>query len=262
MSRKILVWTGVGLLAAGSLNVTGAAAGQPANSGKAMLLADSSGESGGEGGAGTAPELESDLEFFTAVSMVEAHAILAVELSGSASAAEHLMHPAQELFKELLPELERRKLPGFIPALDALAAAITQRKPAPEVKAELAKLSHALTATRGPLMAKAEIAVPVALRLMRKAVNEYAEGVKDGKIAELEEYQDAWGITATARDIIANLPAAERSEYAGPVAEIEAEFAKLKEAWPSLDGATPITADPGLLAAAAARMELAAFEIK
>ena len=261
MSRKILVWTGVGLLAAGSLSAAGTATEQPVKS-KFIMLADSSGESGGEGGAGVSPELESDLEFLTALSLVEAHATLAVELSGSPGAAEHMMHPAAELLKELLPELERRKLPGFMPALDALAAAISQAKPAEEVKAEFAKLAQALTLSRGPLMAKAEVAVPVALRQIRKSTGEYAEGVKDGKVVELEEYQDAWGITAAARGIIANLPAAERTEYAGPVAEIEAEFARLNAAWPQLDGSASVAEGHSLLAAAVARMDLAAFDIK
>ena len=97
---------------------------------------------------------------------------------------------------------------------------------------------------------------------MRFAADEYGDGVKDGKVVEAHEYQDAWGFMQTAKAYLAGVPEDERKEHAEAFGEIAAELAKLDAAWPDLSGAAPIAVDPSLLLLAASRIELAASEIR
>ncbi|MGH6821151.1 MAG: hypothetical protein ACREDU_09855, partial [Methylocella sp.] len=89
-----------------------------------------------------------------------------------------------------------------------------------------------------------------------------AVGVKEGKVTDPREYQDAWGFVQAAKAMLAALPEEEREEHAAPVAEMEAEMEKIQVLWPDITGKSPVDADPTLLPAAAARIELAAHSIK
>jgi hypothetical protein len=172
-----------------------------------------------------------------------------------------MSHAKEEAYEELEPAIEVRKVTGFEQELEAIAAAVQAGKSAVEIDALVEKVSAAITAARGPEVKPVETIWAVQ-RLVRSAADEYGEGVKDGKVVNAGEYQDAWGFVETARRIMAALPAETRERHRQAVTEIETELDKLKPAWPELTGKQPVTADRSLLPAAAARIELAALAIK
>ena len=97
---------------------------------------------------------------------------------------------------------------------------------------------------------------------MHKAADEYGEGVEDGKIIELREYQDAWGFTQAAKAQLASLSSDDRKRMANSFDEIERELDGLDSAWPTLVAPKSITADASVLYGAAARIEIAALAVK
>jgi hypothetical protein len=98
--------------------------------------------------------------------------------------------------------------------------------------------------------------------LIRKAGDEWSEGVVEGGINELHEYQDAWGFVQAAR---ARASALATSPDTTVKAAAEASLAALAELAPALPGVTPegpIGGESALFASAAAKIELAAFKVK
>jgi hypothetical protein len=98
--------------------------------------------------------------------------------------------------------------------------------------------------------------------LLRKAADDYGSAVTGGSVQMPKEYQNAWGFAQAAKNLMADLSAKEREEHPGPLAEIDAALANLEPLWPDLAGVKPLSADQHLLAAAAAKVELASLAIK
>lgn len=264
MARKLVLWTGLGILTIGSvLPVAADAHGDHdrTSSSAAMILADS-GE-GGEGGEGGGAGVDGDAAYLTSLGLVEGHMTVGMELYrlGAKAAAVHMKHPADELYADLVPAMEARGLPGFGAELEAMSIAVANGRPVAEVEALLAKLVKAIEVARSPVPDTATT-VKIVQRLVRTAADEYAVGVKDGKVVNDKEYQDAWGFIAIARKTMAGISAAGRARYGEAIAQIEAELENVKPAWTEITGTQPVTADPALLAVAAAKIELAAYAIK
>lgn len=267
MSKRTKLWTGLGIAAMSGVMVAHGAAidGPPksdnAGKPKLLLLADSSGEGGEAGGATGSAER---IDYLTDLGLIEGHVRVGLELFklGDTEAAKaHMKHPGDELYGEIKGHFAELKVKGFADELAATAAVVELGGSAAEAMARLEGLRQAIAASRGSVPSSAETAAVVA-GLVRHAADDYALGVKDGKAANPHDYQDAWGFVQTAMAMLSDLPAAEREEHAGPIGEIEVEFAKMKAAWPEMTGKSPVTADPSLLAGAAATIELAAGSIK
>lgn len=269
MTKTLKFWTGLGVAAlsgamvaeAAALDIAGKAAQQ--GHGKLLLLADASGE-GGEGGEGAAAKDEGRIGYLTSLGLVEGHMRVGIELykKGDLEAAKtHMKHPADELYAGLKPHFAELKVKDFDSELEAVAAAVGKGAPAPEVDQFFGKLQAAIAAARGGDVSSHDIA-EVAEHLVRTAAEEYAVGVKAGQVTDAHEYQDAWGFVQAAKALLAGLPEDERKEHAGPLGEMEAELEKIQALWPDITGKSPVSADPTLLPAAAARIELAALSIK
>ncbi len=266
MTKKLKFWTGLGVAAVSGAMIAEAAAFDtsmktaPLAKGKFLLMADASGEAGESGAAKGADHVD----YLTDLAMVEGYMLVAVELYrlGEAEAAKtHMRHPADELYKEVESHFGELQVAGFAAELEAVGKAVEQGAAAADVEALAAKLQAAIAAARGGEPSSAESA-KIVVSLLRHAADDYEAGVKDGKVVEAHEYQDAWGFVQAAKGLLAAMPQGERAEHAGPVGEIEAELTKLGAAFPDLTGRTAISADPTLLPAAAARIELAALDIR
>jgi hypothetical protein len=267
MSNKLKLWTGLGL---GATLVASAAIAAPHGSHKMLnaphakhfLLADS-GEGGGEGEGGESSAGNDDVTFSTLLGLVEGHIRVGTALyrTGEADMAKtHMKHPSDEIYGDLKPLLDARGSKGFAPELEAVAVAVEAGKPAAEVDALAEALFAAIAATRP--VKEAAPAAEVIKNLIRTAGEEYALGVKDGKLDNVHEYQDAWGFTQTAKAVLANLSTEEKAEHAGNIAKIEAELASLDALWPDLAGKTPVSGKAEVLFAAAAKIELAGLAMK
>jgi len=269
MTKILKFWTGLGIAAVSGAMIAEAATldatmkTAPLAKGKLLLVADASGEAGEAGEAGAAKG-DDRVDYLTDLAMVEGHMLVGVELYklGDAEAAKpHMKHPADELYKEVEGHFAELKVAGFAAELEAVGKAIEQGAAAADVATLLNKLQAAIAVARGGEPSSAET-VKTVVSLLRHAAEDYEAGVKDGKVVDAHEYQDAWGFVQIASRLMADLPADEREEHAGPVGEIEAELSKLGAAFPDLTGKADIGADPTLLPAAAARIELAALAIK
>jgi len=221
---------------------------------------------GGEGGEGGEQGTggSGDADFLTLLGLVEGHLRAGMELyrQGAADMAKtHMKHPSDELYVDLEPALVSRKREGFAPSLESLAHAIETGRPVDEAQkafdAALADIDRARAAST-ELGDRLESIT----NLVRKAADEYGEGVKDGKIIELHEYQDAWGFTQAAKAQLASLSSEDRTRMGKSFDEIARELDGLDSAWPAFIAPTSITADASVLYGAAARIEIAALAVK
>lgn len=271
MTSRLKFWTGLGVAAlSGAMAAETSAfdiARQAAHqlSGQPFTLAQTSEEAGegGESGESGAVQEDGRGSYQTSLGMVEGHMRVGLELyrKGDATAAKtHMKHPADELYADLQPYFETMNVPGFAAELEAVAAAVETGAPAAEIDATFVALRAAIDRARGVISPR-EIAETVE-HLVRKAADEYAIGVKDGKVNDTHEYQDAWGFVQTARALLASVPEDQRQPHAAAFAEIGAELDQVQVLWPDIIGTLPVTADTTLLAAAAARIELASLSIK
>jgi hypothetical protein len=138
---------------------------------------------------------------------------------------------------------------------------VAAHKPVAEVEALHTKLVKEIAEAR-PQKLEAPAVALVVSNLVRTAADEYAAGVKDGKVTDTHEYQDAWGFVQVASQHLKNLSADERQEHAADIGALEKELAGLEGLWPDLMGKTAPTRKPVELRAAAARIELIALSIK
>lgn len=271
MSKKLKFWTSLGAaalsgaVAAGAVTVDHNVKGPSAKASGYLQLADA-GEGGeaGESGGGSSGDADYRVHYFADLGLVEGHMRVGVELQkrgAHAAALTHMKHPADELYEDLKMHFEDVGVPGFADELEAVAKAVEANADATEIDARMSALLAAIAASHGGSMTSAETARTI-VELVRTAAEEYVAGIKDGKVTDPHEYQDAWGFVETAKAYLAAVPADEREEHAGPLGEIDAELGKLSAAWPDLEGAVAITADPSLLPGVAARIELAASDIK
>ena len=269
MIRTTKFWTCLGVAAVSGALAAHAAvnegvAKQHQGQAKHLYLADASGE-GGEGGeAGAAGGGDQHIGYLTDLGLVEGHMRVGVELYGlgdTEAAKTHMKHPGDEIYGNLKQQFEALKVKGFADELATTAAVVEKGGTVEEARAKLQDLRLAIAEARDGETTMADTAAVVA-RLARQAADEYAVGVKDGKVADSHEYQDAWGFVQTAIQLLKEIPAEEREEHGKDIGEIEAAFASMQAAWPDLTGKSPVITESSLIAGAVARIELAAGAIK
>jgi hypothetical protein len=238
-----------------SLHVADAIVAQPG----LLHLADTAGE--GEGAE--AEVSQDDAAYAAQLGYVLGHMRVGTALyaKGEADMSKtHMKHPRDEIYAELEPVLKARKAPGFATELDALASAVKAGAPVAEAETKFAALETAI-AKNMPAMS-ASLAAKTAQLMVRTAAEEYEIGVKNGKIDNLHEYQDAWGFVETAKVMLAGLPAAERAEHKAQIEAIEAEITNLTSLWPDIAGKAEVKGDAKQLFAAAAKIELQALAME
>jgi hypothetical protein len=264
MTKTLKLWTGLGITA-GLVAVSvqaGAATPHQHENGKLIQLAQS-GE-GGEGGEGGAAAAGGDAGFLALLGYVEGHMRVGTALYSMGEvehAKTHMKHPADEIYTELKPLLDQRGLAGFASELEAVSAAVEAGKPADEVMTLVETLFTAIHAQR-PSQLTGPLAAETVKQMVRTAAEEYAIGVKEGKIDNVHEYQDAWGFVQTAQQLIASLPQAEQDSHRDALGNITAELNALDPLWPDIAGKAPVTGSADTLFAAAAKIELAALSMK
>jgi hypothetical protein len=223
---------------------------------------------GGEGGEGgdSASLATDDAAYLTRLGLVRGHLDVGVDLyrEGAAEAAiTHMKHPGDELYAGLVPALEARGAPGFAEDLSKLASLVESGAPASEVESAYAALqgkigdAEAVAFDDGGLDLKTRLAV--ILKLMRTSAEEYAIGVRDGKVVNAHEYQDALGFVRVADRLLQGVSEEERGSEA--VAATREQLDALAVAWPSLIPPDRIETSPSLLYGAAARVEIASLSV-
>jgi hypothetical protein len=266
MAKVLKFWAGLGVAAVSNVMAADAARINYSPAQVKSHLLQTIAASGEAGESGVAPTAEDQPQFIADLALVEGHMRVGLALykQGQGDAAfVHMKHPADELYAALKPMLAARKAKGFADELEALSKAMQNKAAPAEVDQLFEKMKITIVKTRGEGEAVSAHAMTGAvLILLRHADADYATGVDRGEVKVPKEYQDAWGFVQAAKAIMADLSKVERDEHPGPLAEIDAELAKLDGLWPDLVGEKQITVDTHLLAVTAAKVELAGLDIK
>ena len=231
-----------------------------------LWLAQSEGGEGGEGGeAGHDEDMDAAVELLTDLGLIEGHLRAGITLyqAGLADQAiTHMKHPQSEIYTELEAHLDQFGAPGFADELTALATAVEGGAPIGDAEAAFAAALTRIEEARSHAHAGGAGEAASVLGLVRVAAEEYHIGIVDGAVSNLHEYQDAWGFVQVARSV------AEQMAGEDDVAERafgEKALAALDEVAPALPGVSPEgkpLGDAGMLLAAAAKIELAAYALK
>jgi len=269
VENKMKLWFGVGaylLVSANGLPALAADDSAPATAGGAHqdhgLKAE--GGEGGEGGEAGYTNEDPDQVFAVNLLLTKGHLRIAHEMAGLGNwdyAGAHAQHPAAETYDNLKPELEKRGADPFEAELDALVEQIIEKKPAAQIGQAYDAVITKIDAAHGKIEAgkrtSPSFTMTSAMALLKQASAEYAIGVKDGKIVNLQEYQDASGFIQVADQIIAVL-----DKTLPGMAEITAELAKLKAVWsPSARMGSMVTPEADILGGIS-RIELKAGKIR
>ena len=225
------------------------------------------GTEGGEGGEGGAAAVAPDETVGLMVSLmkIEARAVTAADLAaaGDGTAAQEAIHSAKdEIFETIEGALKAHKAPIFEDALLAMGDAIKAGKDAAAIRAARDELSAGLEAARAAIAPGAKDELAAVLALTREAAEDFGAGVKDGKLADADEYRDARGYLIAARAALTRLSGSADPVVKGAAEKSGAALDPVIAALADVAPAGPVTADPGLILAAAARIELAAYPVK
>ena len=165
-------------------------------------------------------------------------------------AAKHLLHPVSETHQAERAGIDAL---GFQQELFlTVSKALEEGRPAAEIEPQLAAAEANMA-----LMQNNAGGAPVEVIgfLMDTVVEEYQIGVTDGIITDLGEYQDAFGFTVVALDIVERMDAAEKGV-------LKSELKALLALWPEggpLADATPTAAGVVVAHVAKVRSALSAF---
>jgi len=274
--RKIWLGLGAALLAGGT--ATHAADTSPFNnhaSHNTVQLAALAGEGGegeggeggeGEGGegAGSADLTKDDAAYLAQLGQVRGHLWVGVQLYRAGHkdmALTHMKHPGDELYAGLQPAFDAREAPGFAEALSQLAEAVAQSLPLSEVKARHSELEQGIAEAESLSEVDLKTALGSIEKMVRTAAEEYAIGVKDGKIVNAHEYQDAFGFVTAAQNRLDSLSEKQIQQGAEAVEEVAQQLSSLRSLWPALVPEGKIGGDASELYGAAARIQLAVWEL-
>jgi len=178
--------------------------------------------------------------------LMRGHLMVAAELFEAGHyelAQRHSKHPAEEVYQELLPALARFELPEFASELSAFAEVLAEgeegRKPFRDRYALLMQTMNILEAQL-PLQTQQQNSV--AFELVKQAAYEYSVGVAaDGRVTDIQEYQDAYGFVTVAKAKVAGGVTAETGKDGAELAE---RFSLAMSLWPTLMPAAPLQVEP------------------
>lgn len=222
-------------------------------------------ESGEAGESGAESHAESDADFLADIGYIKGHLLAGYTLykQGEADMAKtHMKHPKSEIYTDLLPGLQERKAPEFADKLAALANAVESGAGDPVVDAAFAEVSAALDAAADTVAGSDHAKLRAIAELAGMAAEEYGEGVVDGKLVELHEYQDAWGFLQVAQAYANSLTASQDAKIAKAAQTGLEQLTGLEGSFKGLVPPTEIGTDPSDLYVAAARIEFATVAAK
>jgi len=160
----------------------------------------------------------------------------------------HFRHPAEEIYSGIEGALAERGIDPFDDELAALASLVQNKTGGAEYEAARDAVLDSLSAAEAKIATADETATQIAAAEQALAVagEEYQAAVKDGKFANLVEYQDSRGFVLVAEEMVGKL-----SDEAG------AAFEELKRAWPSAQPPAEPVMSPEEVLAAISNVELA-----
>jgi hypothetical protein len=297
MKAKTKIWVGVGafVLAGGASTGAHAADGQnvkPAHvatdkaidlthahdTASRIVIAQASaghgghaaaGGEGGEGGeAGATANLPPDLAFAVSIGQLRGHLLVGDELvkQGEWNAAlPHFLHPSEEIYGKIEPQLKDYNTPEFSDALKTLSQTVKSKKGGKDYAKAFKAVEEALAATDAGLKAKHSnwdgFTVEAAVELIKASSGEYEEAIVKGRIAKPVEYQDSRGFIWEAEKMIKSVAPALEKKDAEAAKKTLAALAELKKAFPKAMPPKKPVKDHAALLSDISRIELAAGKL-
>lgn len=207
------------------------------------------------------PFATDDTAYLTRLGLIRGHLRVGMELYRQGRhehAKRHMKHPGDELYAALGDAFLYRGSDGFAAPLAALATLVTDDAADADVERAYSALLKGIAAAEAqvdPSMARqSRQQIDIVVNLLETAADEYGEGVVNGRIRSVHEYQDAYGFTRIALERATNARAAvgneaDRSRLNALVSDIQG----LSVLWPELVPDDSIDGSAASIEAAARR---------
>jgi len=196
------------------------------------------GAEGAHDGHHKADNLSPDAKLYRDVELIRGHLSVAGELIAEGywiDAVPHVFHPIEEIYGSMKDEIEKRKLPGFLPEMKALAQTV-KAKQKDAYDASLKTVEAKLDAVEAALKSSPAWAATIkdaTIATLQSAAEEYEEAVKEGKIAEAVEYQDSRGFVWRAEAMLKSDVLSKSDANKPALSEAQKALTELKAAWPT-----------------------------
>jgi hypothetical protein len=229
-----------------------------AMSGEGAASGEGAGSGEGEGGSAGDPEqtLQRDMSF------MEGHMRAGLKLyeAGDLAAAKtHMGHPIEEKYGAVADPLADRGFDRLRKQIEAVAVATEAEAPFADVRDAFEAARATMEEVRAGMSPRDQMLGLAAL--IRVAGDEYTVAVEGGEISNLHEYQDSWGFLRVVQTELEQMEAS-KDDALAHVAEESLAFLKLTDdAFGDIQGQGEMTLDPSILYGAAARIELEALEL-
>lgn len=257
-SRFESAWRGRALVAVSVLLLVSACAPAGDSASDSAGETDHSQHLSQKGTTGAAMDPAKDASAFIAqLWLIEGHLLAGSQLYAAGEkemAATHMKHPEDELYAALRPAFEVYGASGLETELQQIAGDVADGAAIESVTSDFETLRRAIAAAAAQAKPDLSDELRAAAETLRVAAYEFDEGVKDGSVVNIHEYQDAHGFTAT---VVARLTALHSSNPAQGAAitsalEIAREAASVA---PTVLPPARIKGNSGMLIAAAQRLE-------
>jgi hypothetical protein len=181
------------------------------------------------------------IRFYRDIELMRGHLLVGDQLVAKGlwdEALPHFLHPTEELYALLEKYLKLHNIPPFNRDLQALAQAVkTKRKGAYDQRLKVVdrRLTAALDTARRFMTPPARtFTIRSALEVLSTAQTEYQSSIEGGKFVKPVEYQDSRGFAWEAERMFEGIaPDLEKIDSRG-LADLRADFARLKAAWPDV----------------------------
>ncbi|MEQ1931448.1 MAG: hypothetical protein ABL957_13095, partial [Parvularculaceae bacterium] len=175
-------------------------------------------------------------------------------------AAVHMKHPHDELYMTLKPMIASYGARDIESELSAMAASVEGGLPVEKVEEALANVRAAAGLAADAAAPSLKETLLAAALTLRQAAAEYSEGVSDGAVVNLKEYQDAYGFMTTVVETLAAVEGETEQEKAAVAVSREQAALSLAAA-PTVTPPRKLDGKASTIHGAAARVELAALAL-
>lgn len=194
---------------------------------------------------------EQDVEFMTALKLMQGHLVIGKELleQGTPDQAEpHLGHPIDELYGLVEGQIEQRNAPDCEEALIELYStaqfAPYSKKVATQYELSMQKTDEAIATLPEDKRQSPKFVFMAINGLLKTADDEYRAGIAGDKVVEAIEYQDARGFALVAQQLYETISTSIAQSNPDVDTVVSESLIKLQTAWPSVNPPQEIVMTP------------------
>lgn len=163
----------------------------------------------------------------------------------------HYLHPSEEIYGLIKPELKKRRIASFEKPLNQLYQMVKQKKPAADVFAKQADVLRAVDAALAKPGRKVTenpaFIMDTTAMVLLQAVEEYKESFAGEAIVNAVEYQDARGFVLAARANLDQHAEALKAKNGDAFAKVSQQLDAVQKVYPAaVPPQQPVTSAKGL----------------